>query len=258
MRTKISLEQLEAQAKRINISLAQLKAQAESLLDEAESLLEKGKLRRAESVLKRLLAIDGRSIGAHFNLTRVYRRTGQFKEALYHGRKTLQLSPKEKNARLNLAMVYEETGQRRQALRYYKNELARNPNSAETLWNLGRLYFDMRRWLGASKCLHHCFDRGFGFEIEDTVDKLGICYQKLGSLRPYIEVFTRYIEMCPSATWAHSNLGRALLQVGDYRGAVLRLARARRLNPNSGSLADLERAKRLLGEKGLEGTASEL
>jgi len=224
---------------------------------EAESLLEQRKLRRAERVLKRMLATDDKCIGAHFNLARVYRRTGQFKEALYHGRKTLRLNPKEKNAHLNVAIIYEVMGHRKQAIRHYKNELAGYPNSAQTLWNLGRLYFDMHRWLDASRCLRNCFDLDYEVEIEDTMDKLGICYQKLGAVQEYIEVFTRYVQMFPSAAWAYVNLGRALLWTGDYRGAVLRLGRAKRLDPNRRVTEDLERAKQLLAKKNPHGAVSQ-
>lgn len=217
----------------------------DELEDEAVRLLDSGKLRRAERVLKQMLAIDANCLAAHFQLARVYRRAKKYDLALRHARRTLRLSPNERNACLNLGLIYDLMERDRLAALYYKKELARNPESAETLWNLGRLYFKKRRWLNASKYLRRCFEMGFVFDLEDTVDKLGICYQKLHDVRSYIEVFGSYIQLFPNAGWAFANLGRALLCARDYRGAVLRLSRANQLGTRKGVAGELARAKRL-------------
>jgi len=135
-------------------------------------------------------------------------------------------------------------GRDRLASFHYRRELSRNADCAEALWNLGRLYFRSHRWLQASKTLRRCLDLGFMFEIEDTVDKLGFCYTKLGDLRSYIQIFTTYVRIFPRASWAFANLGRALLQAGDYRGAVLRLSRANKLGGTKSAATELSRAKK--------------
>src|SRR5256885_1837762 len=104
----------------------------EMLENEAVSLLDRGKLRSSERLLKRMLAINTKCLPAHFHLARVYRRTGQYDLALYHARRTLRLSPDEPNASLNLGLIYDLMGRDTQAIRCYKKELSRNPDSAET------------------------------------------------------------------------------------------------------------------------------
>jgi tetratricopeptide (TPR) repeat protein len=217
----------------------------EEMEDEAIRLLETGKLRRAERMLGKILAIDANSITAHFQLARVYWRTGEYERALRHARRTLKLSPEEPNACLNLGLIYDLMGLDRLAIFYYKRELSRNPGSPETLWNIGRLYFRKHRWLQASKYLRRCFEMGFEFEIEDTLYKLGSCYYKLHDIQSYIEVYTHYIQMVPNAVWAFANLGCALLHAKDYKGAALRLGRASQLGIKKSVAVELAQAKKM-------------
>jgi len=217
--------------------------------DEAIRLLESGKLRRAEGVLKRLLANNPNCLAAHFHLARVYRRTKEYKRALHHARRTLRLNPREPNACLNLGLIYEFTGRYKLAIHYYKRELSRDPESPETLFNIGRLYFNRHRWLRASKYLRRCFDIGNLFRIEDTVYKLGECYCKLHDLHSFIDVYRRYLKMVPNASWAATNLGCALLRTKDYTPAVRWLTRAKQLGNRKRSVAmELARAKEMLRE----------
>jgi tetratricopeptide (TPR) repeat protein len=157
----------------------------------------------------------------------------------------LKLNPREKNAFLNLGVIYDLMGRDDLAALYYKRELFRNAGSAETLWNVGRLYFRRHRWLQASKYLRRCFETGYEFEIEYTVQKLGFCYYKLRDLQSYIDTYTSYVQMVPNASWAMVNLGCALLRAKDYKGAVLRLLRAKKLGSKSVN-AELNQARKML------------
>jgi Tfp pilus assembly protein PilF len=217
--------------------------------DKAVQFIERGDLSRAGTILKSMLADDVNCLPAHFHLARLYRRTKRYQLALYHGRRTLRLRPQEANARLNLGLIYECMGNDKRAAFYYKGELSRNPTSAETLYNIGRLYFNRRRWRQASKYLARCFDTGFRYEIDDTADKLGLCYCNIGDTESYIDLYTRYLKMFPRAFWAAANLGRALLYRRDYKGAIhwLSIASQRRKNKKA-VLCDLARAKKMLNE----------
>lgn len=221
----------------------------DEIQDETDRLLENGKLCSAERLLRRLLTVDPNCLVAHFQLARVYRRTGEYKLALRHAHRTLKLSPNEWNAYLNLGLIHDLMGRDKLAAFYFKKELSRNPGSVETSWNLGRLYFRNRRWLHASKHLRHCFETGFAFEMEDTVAKLGACYHKLHDVQSYIEVFTSYVQLVPDAAWAFVNLGRALLHVRDYKDAVFRLSTAKRLGRGSAIESELVRAKEMLWKR---------
>jgi tetratricopeptide (TPR) repeat protein len=210
-------------------------------------LLERGHLRRAERTFKQLLADDPNCLTAHFQLARVYRNTKQYKLALHHGGRTLRLNPKETNAAFNLGLTYELMGQRKLAILNYRRELALNPDNEEALWYLGRLYFKTNQWLRASRCLRRCFDRTYLDDIENTLYKLGICYNKLNDLPSYIDVYTRYLKTFsyPTEKWAFPNLGYALLLAKDYEGAVFWLSKAKYWG--SGAIDDdLKRASKLL------------
>jgi tetratricopeptide (TPR) repeat protein len=220
------------------------------LEEEADSLLENGKLRRAERMLLRLLDCDRNYLPAHFNLARVYRRTAQYDLAIQHSRRTLKLNPAETNAHLNLGMIYDEMGRDSQAAKHYLMELRTNPTSPEAMCYLGNIYFRKHQWRKASKLLRRCFDLGFRWDMENTIFQLGACYFHLRDIDAYIEVYKRYLQMEPGSGWAAVNLGRALLYAGDYKRAVLWLSKARRLTGKNEVLKDLEKARRCLREAG--------
>ena len=218
--------------------------------DKAITHFEQGKLRRAEGEFQQMLSVDPNNITAHFYLARIYRRTEEFERALRHGRRVLRLNPEECNAYLNVGLIYEAMKRCKLAVAYYKRELAQNPFSGESLFNLGFLYFERHRWQQAAKHLAECFKIGFPFRREDTVHNLGACYNKLGDIQSYIDLYQRYLEGVPTAGWAAANLGSALLHAKDYRGAVLKLTRARQLGTRVCVDEKLALAKRLYREKG--------
>ena len=195
----------------------------------AVQLLGARKLRQSEKVLKRMLAEDQNCIAAHFYLAVVYGRMGKDECALYHGRRTLRLNPKEPNACLNLGLIYKWMNNYRRAKFYFRKELSRDSNNPETLFNLGRLYFDNHRWRDAAICLQRCFDIRYDYEMEDTVDKLAKCYFKLGEVKPYIDLFSACIILRPEAAWAAFNLGCAFFKNKDYSSAILYLEKAKQL-----------------------------
>ena len=213
------------------------------LEDKIDLLIDEGKNRRAERLLRRMLETQPNSVFAHFHLARVYRRINQDERALYHAHRTLSLSPGEANARLNLGLIYECMGRTALAFRNYKRELKRNPDSLLTRFNLGHLYFNKHQWRRASQCFQRCFDARFPYAVEEMVHKLGHCYFKLNDVHACIELYKNYVLLEPDSDWATANLGSAMLHAKDYKGAVLRLTRAARLG--SSVEDDLAKAKKL-------------
>jgi tetratricopeptide (TPR) repeat protein len=218
----------------------------DKMVDDAEFLLENGKLRRAERLLKKMLANDPNCISAHFNLARVYIDTKEYDLALRHARRTLKLNPTETNACLNLGVVYDLMERDNLAISYYKRELSRNPGNEVTLWNIGRLYYEKHRWHQASQNLRHCIEVGYLYKDGDTMMKLGFCYYKLRDNQSYIDAYRRYLLLVPRASWAAVNLGYALMRAKDYRSAALWLTRAIQLGAGKDAGAELVRARKML------------
>ena len=221
------------------------------LEDSAIQFMDAGKLRRAEYVLKQMLTKDKNCLAAHFHLARVYRRTEEYDCALYHAHRTLRLNPKEPNACLNTGLIHEFMGNDKLARAYYRRELLRDPNNAVTLWSVGRLCFRRRRWQDASIYLRRCFDTGYEFEMQETVDKLGLCYFKLHKLQAYVDLFIAYVKLKPTESWAFANLGRALLEAKDYPGAVSCLRRAEQLGVKNSVASWLAEAQEALAPIGV-------
>ena len=223
----------------------------EELEDKAVSLLDSGKLRRSERVLKEILKLAPDSVIPHFHLARVDRRTGQHQLALFHGRRVLRLNPTKRNACLNVGLIYDLMERSRLAVSYYKRELSTNPDSVETLFNMGRLYFGKRQWRKAARYLRSAFDKRYMFRMADTAHKLGKCYQKMGAVRDYIEVYNQYLLMFPQSPWAAANVARALDADKQYQNAVLHFMRAKRLDPDIGLDEELKSARQAFRKEGI-------
>ena len=78
-------------------------------------------------------------------LADIYREMGDEKLAIEHGRKAVQVEPRDMQATFLLGKIYEQYGKREQAMRAYRDVLAINPDhraaktaSARLLKRLGR------------------------------------------------------------------------------------------------------------------------
>jgi len=220
----------------------------EELEDRAERLLDSGRISAAEKILKRMLTLDENCVGAHFNLTRVYKRKGAFAQAILHGKRTIELSPRETNASLNLGIAYEGVGDTKRAAACYRKELSRDLLNLPALWNFGQLLFEQHRWKQASRCLQRCFDLGYRHEEEETLWKLGRCYFEMNDVRSFIAAYERYANERPDSSWAAANLGRALLHAKEFQRAGVWLLRAKRLGARSKDVdEDIQAAKKGAG-----------
>lgn len=219
---------------------------ADEMERKAVEYFDAGSLSLSKRYCDKLLASDPDNIAAHFYLTRICWRKGMLKSALHHAKRVLQLNPSEGNAFLNLGLVYESLGNLKMAVTCYRKELAQNPFSGETLFNIGHLYFGARRWKKAITYLLQYVQMGFPFRQEDALFHLGNCYSEIDDLRGYIDAYTRYVSAHPNTGWALANLGSALLRSKDYKEAILKLSRAKRVGTRLSVDRKLATAKRML------------
>jgi tetratricopeptide (TPR) repeat protein len=208
----------------------------------ADDLIDRNRLRAAERILLKMLAADPKSIGAHFNLVRVYNRTNQFDRAVIHGRRTLRLSPKEQNASVNLGISYDLMGKPDRALVYYKRELKREPGNPLAHWWMGRLYFEKRQWRKAMRHLEKC--NGIGGEEGDaeTVYKLCRCYNELNDILSYLRAYKEYLHRVPNAAWAASSLAGGLMHAKEFKRAIFWYQKAESIKPSESNREHLRLA----------------
>ena len=82
-------------------------------------------------------------------------------------------------------------------------------------------------------------------------------YEDMGSVSQAHDAAQRWTERAPSDATAWERLGRLRLRRFDRRGAVMALARARRIAPSEEGLLDLALAANLVGDVGTEVSACE-
>ncbi len=82
-------------------------------------------------------------------------------------------------------------------------------------------------------------------------------YEDMGSVSQAHDAAQRWTERAPADATAWERLGRLRLRRFDRRGAVMALARARRIAPSEEGLLDLALAANLVGDVGTEVSACE-
>jgi tetratricopeptide (TPR) repeat protein len=158
-------------------------SEADSICDQAKSLLRDRKYDEARKLYEQALIKDSRNIPAHeglaaaafvlkdfetaaahfkklsmldvrraeplINLGAVYNRMGDFSSAARTLRQAISKDRKSAAAYYNLGIAYKGQNQQSQAISAYKEAIRLDPTMAESHQNLGNLYFDMGNFQSA-------------------------------------------------------------------------------------------------------------
>ncbi len=106
----------------------------------AVALIRQGRLQPAEHHLKKALALDSESSGAHLRLGNLYLKQRQLPLAQQHLEKASQLSPEDVNILNNLGTTYEQLGDYQRAIDEFKKAIQLMPGNAGGYNNLAWLY----------------------------------------------------------------------------------------------------------------------
>ena len=114
--------------------------QSKTHVTSAAALIRQGRLQPAEDQLKKALALDSESSGAHLRLGNLYLKQHQLPLAQRHLEKASQLSPKDVNIINNLGTTYEQLGDYQRAIEEFKKAIQLMPSEAGGYNNLAWLY----------------------------------------------------------------------------------------------------------------------
>lgn len=199
-----------------------MNARAISVLeDKVVGLVESGRYGGARSAINRLLARDKTNITGHFQMALVQMELGHLHAAFKHAKTVLRLNPKEPNAWLNLGAIAERMGKISMAISCYEKELARNPESPEALFNLGMCLHWRKKWREALRPLQECVRLRHCFDLVRI--PLADCLYRCGRINDEIALYEKCLLENPPDLWARSNLGAALMDVGNRRRALINL-----------------------------------
>ena len=114
----------------LKVPTAGEKQQAQSLIQQAQSLYNQQKYAQAIPILQQAVKLDGTNSETWTQLGRVHRLTSNPDEALRCYRKALEINPNNGSAYGNIGVLYHQRGEYQQAIQHYKKALNMMPANA--------------------------------------------------------------------------------------------------------------------------------
>ena len=194
--------------------------------NQIDDQMEAGHFRKARLAIRQLLKRDKLNFTANFQMALLELESNRPKSALKYAKIVVKNYPEAPNAWLNLGVAYGRVNQFARAINCYKKELALNPESPEALHNLGLNFYRRRDWRKAINPLQECLR--LNHSSEEVRGPLADSLYRCGRIQDEIALYKRCLIENPKDLWARSNLGAALMDVGEYRRALitLRIAKA--------------------------------
>ncbi len=226
-------------------------------LDQITEMIQKGQHRTAERLLEELLK-QQESGRAHFLLGFIRIQTFRYQEAEASLRKAIELEPERQDWLMALAKSLLEQGQNRaasevldRALKLGRSPeilfaramcrlnlgrpddaeidladaLKMQPDNAEIHFKLGKIELDRGGYERAAERLESALQ--LDPELLEARFLLGLCQRRQGNLEPARDLFLQVLTNTPGHVGALYNLGQILAQLGDQKGARLKLEQFR-------------------------------
>ncbi len=222
-----------------------------------------GRVRQAEQVYRRILAVEPDNVDANHllgllayqvgkfaiavnlisravklapreqvfinNLGNALKANGSLGEAVVCYKKALVLKPDYSDAHYNLGNAYMDLGQPADAVNSYKQATALEPDFAEAHYNLGNAC----REIGKSEDAVASYQRAVSLKTDfaDAYYNLGNVFMEMGQLTRAMESFRKALLIRPEYFEAYNNLGRALRDSGNLDEANGCYRKALAINP---------------------------
>ncbi|WP_413678900.1 tetratricopeptide repeat protein [Prochlorococcus sp. MIT 0916] len=189
-----------------------------------------GKLKAAESSLRKAIQIKPDFAEAHSNLGNILRDLGKSKEAEILYRKAIELKPDYADAHYNLGIILKDFGKLQEAELAYRKAIELKPNFARAHSSLGIILSDLGNLKDAELSTRKAIEIKPNFA--EAHSNLGMVLQNLGKLQEAELAYRKAIELKPDFARAHSNLGIILSDLGNLKDAELSTRKAIKINPN--------------------------
>ena len=153
--------------------------------------LDLGYLQEAEQDLRRAIKAVPNYLEAHINLSNVFRKKRDFKNAKRYAELALKLDPQSAAAWNSVGAVQMETMQLDEALVSFDHVLTLAPNALATVKNKSKIFTAQKKWAEAIPLLIQAKELG-DFEVETLLSR---AYTVLGRAEEAIEPFQMAMQM---------------------------------------------------------------
>jgi len=217
-----------------------------ALLDEAQSLRERGRAAAAVPLYQRALALDPRAVAAENDLGNVLQELGRYDEAADAYRRAVALAPRDARVRSNLARALRHLGLMSEAADVARQAMVLGAQLSDPHTTLGMVLAAQGDLAGAVQSYRRALT--LNPRSVETLNHLGNALRDTGELEPASRCFREAIALDPQSALTHDNLGNVELDGGFIEAAAASYSRAIALDGESAAAhLHLSMALRRLG-----------
>lgn len=265
MSSKIRKKLSASDLKRKKQSLQKFSSDIDKMLENAIKSHKKGKIKKAKSLYKKVIAFNphhpdalnllgvisiqeerydeavllinkalkyGRpNPGYYNNLGAAYKNLGRFEEALLAFKEVLQFNPRDGKAFNNIGNILNKLEKFAEAIKYFKKALELNPNKAELYNNIGVSYKGLELYEKAIKNYKKALE--IKPDFHEAYNNIGSALLEIGMLEEAVVYFRKAIELKPDYVKAYENCGLALKEQGKFEDAIILFQKIIELNPGN-------------------------
>jgi protein O-GlcNAc transferase len=211
---------------------------ADTLLDEARSAIEGGRVDAAMARIDRAwaLKLETRHAESLFALGNLLGERSEPAAAISVFERALKLAPGSPSLLVNLGLQLDAVGERSRAERCYRDVLAARPGEIAALANLAYLLFAQQRFADALEI----YDRLVAAAPDapaEVWNNRGVCQKSAQDGAGAEQSFRRALAVQPDSAQVLANLGFLLYEQMKYEESRLLLRRAHELDPDRLQLA---------------------
>tara|TARA_E500000178_G_C17030165_1_gene760172 strand:- start:2420 stop:4354 length:1935 start_codon:yes stop_codon:yes gene_type:complete len=160
----------------------------------------------------------------------IYKKTDRYSNAIYAGKKTIEINPDDHEAYFNFGNTLKDLERLNEAEDIYKKAITLKPNYAEAHCNLGSTLIDLGEFKKAKESCKQAILLEPNFE--EALVNLGLSLKNLGELKKAEISCRKAISIRETSLGAHTNLGLILLEQGRVDEAKASCSKAISIKPD--------------------------
>lgn len=215
----------------ISLFLAAFLAQATyiDLYNSGHTLLDEGRVKEAEAVLKESASLNPRYVPALKALAESYVRLKRFNEAIELYNRVIEINPKDASARGDLAELYSWAGDYDKSIVTYRDAIERDPRNLGLKTGLAKVLRWSQRYDEAERLYNEVIRDDP--ENHDALKGLAKTYSMRGDLTNSLTLLEKAIKLYPVDAELYKEQGTVLGWQKDFKKAVVSLKKAIELSP---------------------------
>ncbi len=201
-----------------------------TLLDEAKSHYQAGRLQEAERVYRLVLQMSPEHPEALHALGLVAYRVGKLDLASKLLDRAVQQHPNQPLYWFNFGVVLQRAGRAEEAISAYQRAISAKPEYVEALINMGNVHKELGQLTQAEQAYRRALRVNPSYA--DAYNNLGTVLKEQGLVGDAIQAYRQALTIKPGHVEAHNNLGLALMEQGEWDEAVAAFEQAIRVQPD--------------------------